>query len=92
LQCCCAAKISRIAVFEPKTAQSNISPIRFLSPEATKMIETEKPQQQRYFCENCEREVFLQSKYCDKCGGEIKWPEEIKKVLALWAKKAKAKP
>jgi len=43
--------------------------------------------QERFFCENCEREVFLQAKYCDKCGGKIEWPEKIQKVLASWKKK-----
>jgi hypothetical protein len=48
-------------------------------------------EQQRFFCENCHREVFLQDKYCDKCGGEIAWPENIKKIVALWKKKEKRK-
>jgi predicted amidophosphoribosyltransferase len=54
------------------------------------MRETEKPQQQRFFCDNCQREVFLQAEYCDKCGGEIEWPKEIRKVIAAWKKKEKA--
>jgi len=50
---------------------------------------TEKVHQQRFFCENCSREVFLQAKYCDNCGGKIEWPEKIQKVLASWEKKGK---
>jgi predicted amidophosphoribosyltransferase len=49
----------------------------------------EKTQQQRFFCDNCQREVFLQAKYCDNCGGEIEWPEEVKKVLDGWKKEEK---
>jgi rRNA maturation endonuclease Nob1 len=46
---------------------------------------TEKlKQQQRFFCENCKQEVFLQAKYCDKCGGQIEWPEKIQKIIAPW--------
>lgn len=53
---------------------------------------TEKiQQQQRFFCESCHREVFLEAKYCDKCGGEIEWPEKIRKVLASWKTKKKEK-
>jgi predicted amidophosphoribosyltransferase len=48
----------------------------------------QKPQQ-RFFCENCQREVFLQAKYCDKCGGEIEWPKEIEKIIAAWKKEEK---
>ena len=48
-------------------------------------------QQPRFFCSNCEREVFLQSRFCDKCGGEIEWPKEIQKILASW-KNEKGKP
>jgi hypothetical protein len=52
------------------------------------MTLTEKLQQQkRFFCENCEREVFLENKFCDKCGGEIEWPKEVQKILAKWAHK-----
>jgi len=51
---------------------------------------TEKLQpQERFFCANCEREVFLAAKYCDKCGGEIEWPEKIKKVLSSWKQQTK---
>jgi hypothetical protein len=46
---------------------------------------TEKlQQQQRFFCENCKQEVFLQAKYCDNCGGQIEWPEKIQKAIAFW--------
>jgi hypothetical protein len=51
-------------------------------------------QQQRFFCENCKQEVFLQAKYCDKCGGQIEWPEKVQTVITLWkasSKKGKQK-
>jgi len=52
---------------------------------------TEKLQkQQRFFCENCQREVFLLAKYCDHCGGEIEWPEKIQKVISSWKKEKKS--
>jgi rRNA maturation endonuclease Nob1 len=50
---------------------------------------TEKRLQQRFFCDNCKREVFLQAKYCDNCGGEIEWPEKIQRILAAWNKQKK---
>ncbi len=60
--------------------------------EAPKITVTEKVhQQQRFFCENCRSEVFLLAKYCDKCGGEIEWPEKIQKVLTSWKKETKKK-
>jgi predicted amidophosphoribosyltransferase len=43
-------------------------------------------QQQRFFCDNCEREVFLLAKYCDNCGGEIKWPENVQMIQTSWNK------
>jgi predicted amidophosphoribosyltransferase len=46
-------------------------------------------QQQRFFCDNCKREIFLQAKYCDKCGGEIEWPEKVQKILTSWKKQPK---
>jgi hypothetical protein len=56
------------------------------------MTVTEKLQQQkRFFCENCKREVFLNNKYCDKCGGEIQWPEQISRVISMWTKQTKKK-
>jgi predicted amidophosphoribosyltransferase len=45
--------------------------------------------QQRFFCENCKREVFLSAKRCDCCGGEIEWPKEVEKILASWKKDEK---
>ena len=45
--------------------------------------------QKRFFCANCEREVFLQAKYCDKCGGEIEWPEKVQKTISSWVKQEK---
>jgi len=42
-------------------------------------------EQKRYFCENCKREVFLEQKYCDGCGGKIEWPEKIQKLVSSWS-------
>jgi hypothetical protein len=50
------------------------------------MTVIEKSLQQRFFCDNCKHEVFLQAKYCDNCGGEIEWPEKVQKILASWNK------
>jgi hypothetical protein len=55
----------------------------------TNITEANKSQQKRFFCENCHHEVFLQAKYCENCGGEIEWPDEIKNVLATWKKEEK---
>jgi len=53
---------------------------------------TEKAvQQRRFFCENCKQEVFLQATYCDTCGGQIEWPEEISTVIASWKASKKQK-
>jgi hypothetical protein len=41
-----------------------------------------EPMQQRFFCENCEREVFLNASYCDKCGGKIEWPEKYASIFS----------
>jgi hypothetical protein len=49
---------------------------------ATQTVE----RQERFFCENCKREVFLSGKYCDGCGGEIKWPKKVQKILSTWKK------
>jgi len=49
---------------------------------ATQTVE----KQERFFCENCKREVFLSGKYCDGCGGEIKWPAKVQKVISTWKK------
>jgi len=38
--------------------------------------------QKRFFCDNCERELFLNAVYCDNCGGKIEWPEEYSSILA----------
>jgi len=44
--------------------------------------------QKRFFCENCERELFLNASYCDKCGGKIEWPE---KYVSIFSEKEKDK-
>ena len=36
--------------------------------------------QKRFFCENCERELFLSAVYCDTCGGKIEWPEKYASI------------
>ena len=38
--------------------------------------------QKRFFCENCEREVFLNASYCDNCGGKIEWPEKYSSIFS----------
>jgi rRNA maturation endonuclease Nob1 len=54
---------------------------------------TERLQQQkRFFCENCKRELFLDSKFCDGCGGQIQWPAEVQKILSSWTKKKSRSP
>ena len=53
------------------------------------LTETKIKNQQRFFCENCKREVFLSAKHCDGCGGEIQWPQEVKKILSSWKKAEK---
>jgi len=64
--------------------------VRATTRGAKSITVTEKLQQQkRFFCENCKREVFLNNKYCDKCGGEIEWPEEISRVISSWNKQTK---
>jgi len=42
--------------------------------------------QKRFLCENCERELFLNASYCDKCGGKIEWPE---KYVSIFSEKEK---
>ena len=54
--------------------------LQLRKPTAQKL----EQQQRRFFCENCKQEVFLQFIYCDKCGGQIEWPKEIKKVISSW--------
>jgi hypothetical protein len=57
--------------------------------EAIEITDRDKPQQQRFFCESCQHEVFLQAKYCDNCGGKIEWPKEIGELLTGWKKTGK---
>jgi len=38
--------------------------------------------QKRFLCENCERELFLNASYCDKCGGKIEWPEKYVSIFS----------
>jgi len=37
--------------------------------------------QRRFFCEHCERELFLNAVYCDHCGGKVEWPEKYASVF-----------
>lgn len=37
--------------------------------------------QKRFFCSNCENEIFLMMKHCNGCGGEIEWPEEYRHLI-----------
>ncbi len=46
-------------------------------------------EQKRFLCENCERELFLNAAYCDKCGGKIEWPE---KYTSIFSEKEQDKP
>ena len=41
---------------------------------------SESIEQKRFYCENCENEVFLKMKYCDECGGEIEWPKKYNEI------------
>ena len=45
------------------------------------MVEPEL-EQKRFFCENCERELFLNASYCDYCGGKIEWPEKYATIFS----------
>jgi predicted amidophosphoribosyltransferase len=51
----------------------------------TTLVEPEL-EQKRFFCENCERELFLNASYCDNCGGKIEWPE---KYISAFSEKKK---
>jgi uncharacterized protein YlaI len=55
-----------------------------------KTHEKNKPQP-RFFCSNCDHEIFLRMLYCDECGGEIAWPEKYKAVLPKKEKEQKKK-
>ena len=50
-----------------------------VEPEVEQKAEVK---QKRFFCENCNREVFLNASYCDNCGGKIEWPEEYGNILS----------
>lgn len=43
-------------------------------------------EQKLFLCSNCNNELFLNMKFCDKCGGEIEWPEEYRHVINLKSK------
>jgi hypothetical protein len=42
---------------------------------------SKREKQKSFQCSHCDCHIFLQMKYCDKCGGEIEWPEEYKAVI-----------
>ncbi len=72
-----------------------VEPIRYLgrrslAGQVELMATLAEPEleQKRFFCENCERELFLNAAYCDKCGGEIEWPE---KYVSIFSEKARDK-
>ena len=44
-----------------------------------KLPKSEK--QKRFVCSKCESELYLNMKYCDKCGGEVEWPNEYQKLI-----------
>lgn len=52
-------------------------------------IEEETKEQPRFFCSNCEHELFLSMVYCDECGGEIDWPQKYKAILPKKEKEPK---
>jgi len=41
-----------------------------------------KAEQPRFFCSNCNHEIFLCMAYCDECGGEIAWPKKYKAIVS----------
>lgn len=45
-----------------------------------------RKEQKMFFCSNCDNELFLNMKFCDKCGGEIEWPEEYRHLLDVKSK------
>ena len=47
----------------------------------TVLVEPEM-KQNRFLCENCERELFLNATYCDNCGGKIEWPGKYESILS----------
>ncbi|MEM2921958.1 MAG: hypothetical protein QXF26_06550 [Candidatus Bathyarchaeia archaeon] len=44
------------------------------------------PKQPRFFCSECKHELLLMMKYCDNCGGEIKWPEKYAPLITCESK------
>jgi hypothetical protein len=40
-----------------------------------------RERQKMFYCSNCNREVFLNMKFCDECGGELEWPEEYRHLV-----------
>jgi len=76
-------KVLELSSIERKSTYGVVSHFGFVF-EMTMAQTVEK--QERFFCENCKREVFLSGKYCDGCGGEIKWPKKVQKILSTWKK------
>jgi len=50
---------------------------------------SEPEKQKRLFCSDCQRDVFLNMKFCDECGGELEWPKEYKYLLEYKPKEQK---
>ena len=51
-----------------------------------KKVSADAPAQPRFFCSECKHEIVLQMKYCDGCGGEIKWPEKYTPLITCETK------
>ncbi|MBS7644801.1 MAG: zinc-ribbon domain-containing protein [Candidatus Bathyarchaeia archaeon] len=40
-------------------------------------------EQKIFSCPNCNNELFLNMRFCDKCGSRIEWPEEYHYIINL---------
>ncbi|MGC8849742.1 MAG: zinc-ribbon domain-containing protein [Candidatus Bathyarchaeia archaeon] len=43
-------------------------------------------EQKIFLCPNCNNELFLNMRFCDKCGSGIEWPEEYNHLINLESK------
>jgi hypothetical protein len=78
--------MTTIQILDSKT-KSNQEGHRILKDKTHAGEETKK--QPRFFCSNCNHEIFLRMAYCDECGGEIAWPEKYKAILPKKEKEQK---
>ena len=76
-----------------------VEPIRYpggssLAGQVEQMTVLAEPEldQKRFFCENCERELFLNALYCDNCGGKIEWPEKYASIEVNEEREKAGKP